>query len=75
MGRGTTLLEAALLARIPIGCDINPLSRILVEPRLQPPQIDAVQQRLATIDWAAAGEFLKTCSPSTIQTRWARYAH
>jgi DNA methylase len=57
MGRGTTLLEAALLARIPIGCDINPLSRILVEPRLQPPQMDAVQRRLATIDWAAAGEF------------------
>ena len=57
MGRGTTLLEAALLARIPIGCDINPLSRILVEPRLQPPQIDAVQRRLATIDWATAGEF------------------
>src|ERR1043166_5696176 len=26
MGRGTTLLEAALLGRIPFGCDINPLS-------------------------------------------------
>ena len=26
MGRGTTLLEAALLGRIPFGCDVNPLS-------------------------------------------------
>jgi len=26
MGRGTTLLEAALLGRTPFGCDVNPLS-------------------------------------------------
>ena len=26
MGRGTTLLEAALMARTPIGCDVNSLS-------------------------------------------------
>ena len=30
MGRGTTVLEAALLGRTPIGCDINPLSAVLV---------------------------------------------
>ena len=36
MGRGTTLLEAALLGRVPVGCDVNPLSRMLVEPRLRP---------------------------------------
>src|SRR6266436_1761247 len=57
MGRGTTLLEAALLARVPIGCDINPLSKVLVEPRLLPPEIDAVRQRLSTIDWTAGEEF------------------
>ena len=57
MGRGTTLLEAALLARVPIGCDINPLSKVLVEPRLLPPEIDAVRQRLSKIDWAAGEEF------------------
>ena len=39
MGRGTTLIEAALLGRIPFGCDINPLSEILIRPRLQPPAI------------------------------------
>src|SRR5262249_29732682 len=33
MGRGTTLLEAALLSRIPLGCDVNPLSAVLTRPR------------------------------------------
>jgi hypothetical protein len=56
MGRGTTLLEAALLGRVPIGCDVNPLSTILVEPRLRPPDLEAVRRRLATIDWHAAAE-------------------
>ena len=32
MGRGTTLLEAAFLGRVPVGCDINPLSRALLAP-------------------------------------------
>lgn len=57
MGRGTTPLEAALLARVPVGCDINPLSRVLVEPRLQPPSVDAVRQRLSTVAWTANQEF------------------
>src|SRR5580704_10869380 len=56
MGRGTTVLEAALLARVPVGCDINPLSQVLVEPRLRPPDSDAVRQRLSSIDWAAHDE-------------------
>src|SRR5215475_6867794 len=29
MGRGTTPLEAALLGRVPVGCDVNPLSAVL----------------------------------------------
>jgi len=33
-GRGTTALEAALLGRVPLGCDINPLSVFLTAPRL-----------------------------------------
>src|SRR6266446_2251621 len=37
MGRGTTPLEAALLGRIPLGCDINPLSQVLTHPRFNPP--------------------------------------
>lgn len=52
MGRGTTVIEAALLGRLPTGCDVNPLSRILVEPRLGPPDIDQVAHGLASIDFA-----------------------
>jgi len=57
MGRGTTVLEAGLLGRVPVGCDINPLSKVLVEPRLQPPLIEAVRSRLADMDWTANEEF------------------
>ena len=49
-GRGTTPLEAALAGRVPWACDINPLSRMLLEPRLSPPAIDDVRQRLASLD-------------------------
>ena len=52
MGRGTTLLEAALLGRTPIGCDVNPLSQVLVEPRLDPPTFDQTASRLDEIDFA-----------------------
>lgn len=50
MGRGTTLLEAALLGRNVAGCDINPLSSVMLEPRLNPPTLDQVQARLDCID-------------------------
>src|SRR3954468_647691 len=33
-GRGTTLIEAALLGRVPHGCDVNPLSVHLALPRI-----------------------------------------
>jgi hypothetical protein len=52
MGRGTTILEAALLGRVPCGCDVNPLSVCLVRPRLEPPQLGEVQARLATVNWS-----------------------
>jgi len=54
LGRGTTLLEAALLGRVPYGCDINPLSRTLVGPRLRPPTLEEVAERLRQIDLTAA---------------------
>ena len=57
MGRGTTLVEAALLGRVPYGCDINPLSRFLTRPRLNPPGVPQVAERLKTIDFAEADEF------------------
>ncbi|MSU62332.1 MAG: site-specific DNA-methyltransferase [Pedosphaera sp.] len=46
MGRGTTPLEAALAGRVPMACDINPLSISLVRPRLNPPELTDVQTRL-----------------------------
>jgi len=49
-GRGTTTIEAALLDRIPIANDINPLSRILSEPRLDLPSLEEVEKRLKQID-------------------------
>jgi hypothetical protein len=51
MGRGTTILEAALLGRIPFGCDVNPLSVCLARPRLAPPALREVEARLAAVDW------------------------
>jgi hypothetical protein len=56
MGRGTTLIEAALADRRPYGCDINPLSAVLCEPRLRPPSLAAVQHALAALDVHDAGE-------------------
>jgi hypothetical protein len=50
MGRGTTLLEAALLERIPFGNDINPLSLAFLRPRLRPPNLGEIQHRLSAID-------------------------
>ena len=50
MGRGTAVLEAALLGRRPIGCDINPLSERLVRPRLDPPARIEVETRLRELD-------------------------
>jgi hypothetical protein len=55
-GRGTTALEAALVSRVPIACDINPLSRILLEPRLSPPALPEITARLKDIPWSDHGE-------------------
>ncbi|MCC2669584.1 MAG: methylase domain protein [Armatimonadetes bacterium] len=56
MGRGTTPFEAALLGRIPYGCDVNPLSRMLTGPRLEPPTPAEVAARLNEIDFSGAAE-------------------
>jgi DNA methylase len=56
LGRGTTMIEAALLNRRVAGCDINPLSSILTEPRLHPPTMRDVRNRLASLDWNYDGE-------------------
>src|SRR6266571_5450236 len=50
MGRGTTVIEAGLLGRVPCGCDINPLSAALTRPRLGPPFAHEVAERLGRLD-------------------------
>jgi hypothetical protein len=48
-GRGTTVIEAGLLGRRVVSNDVNPLSKILTKPRLAPPTIRQVADRLAMI--------------------------
>ncbi len=48
-GRGTTIIEAALLYRNIIANDINPLSRILSQPRLTIPTLQEITERLSRI--------------------------
>ena len=48
-GRGTTPLQAALMGCRPAGNDINPLSEMLVRPRLEPVSLHAIAKRLQSI--------------------------
>ncbi|HED24217.1 MAG TPA: site-specific DNA-methyltransferase [Firmicutes bacterium] len=48
-GRGTTPIEAAIMGREVAANDINPLSKILTEPRLAPPTPEEVDIRLASL--------------------------
>lgn len=70
-GRGTTLLEAALNQRNPAGCDINPLSRALILPRLDPPTLPDVERRLSelSLSWTAAlpEDLLTFYHPATLR--------
>jgi hypothetical protein len=70
LGRGTTVIEAALLRRDVIGTDVNPLSRILTEPRLRPPKISDVRDRLDAVDWnyddEAPADLLAFYHPETL---------
>ena len=59
MGRGTTVIEAALAGRTPSGCDINPLSAMLARPRLSPPTVEEVERRLAALDLSFAVSYPK----------------
>jgi len=56
MGRGTTPVQAALMGRRPAGSDINPLSLLLTRPRLNPPTLTQVADRLRQVDWRETGE-------------------
>jgi len=51
LGRGTTIIEAGLLNRQVIGNDINPLSKILSEPRFLIPNLNNLQNYLNDISF------------------------
>ena len=57
MGRGTTPLEAALLGRRPLGCDVSPLAAVMVSPRLAPPTAADVGTRLNSLALTDRDEF------------------
>jgi hypothetical protein len=48
-GRGTTAIEAALLGRRVVANDINPLSAVLIRPRLEAPELADIQKRLRAL--------------------------
>ena len=50
LGRGTTAVEAALLGRVPVGSDVNPLSAVLTRPRFAPPKLAEVEARLGELE-------------------------
>ncbi len=54
-GRGTTAAEAGLMGRRIIANDVNPLSRTLTEPRLYPPTINTVEERLTQVKYKKKG--------------------
>jgi adenine-specific DNA methylase len=55
-GRGTTAIEAALHGRRVIANDINPLSALLARPRLEVPELGAIEARLAEIPMTAKAD-------------------
>ncbi|HTY24586.1 MAG TPA: DNA methyltransferase [Desulfomonilaceae bacterium] len=48
-GRGTTVIEAGLLARRIVSNDANPLSALLARPRFSPPNPDKLEERLSQL--------------------------
>ena len=56
MGRGTTLVEAAIMGRSISGTDVNPLSLQFIRPRLSPPTLAEIEQRLAQINLSTITE-------------------
>jgi hypothetical protein len=44
------------MERRPYGCDVNPLSRVLCEPRLRPPSLAQVERALAAVDFSDADQ-------------------
>ncbi len=79
LGRGTTIIEAALLGRKVCGCDVNPLSEMLSAPRLAPPTVNEVRCRLAKLNWnydeQISEELLAFYHPDTLREIYALRSH
>ena len=83
MGRGTTLIEAALRGRRCAGNDANPLSAILTAPRLAPPSIEAICSRIDSVELSLPSisqqneDLLAFFHPSTLAEllAWRQYFH
>ena len=52
-GRGTTALQANLMGRPAVGSDINPLAVRISRAKCRPVPVEAVERRLAEVDWDA----------------------
>ena len=52
-GRGTTAVEAALRGRVVVTNDVNPLSAILTQPRLEVPSLADIDARLRSLRFPA----------------------
>ena len=50
-GRGTTMIEAALLGRQVVANDVSPLTEILCKPRLEIPKVEEIKDRLNQIEF------------------------
>lgn len=71
MGRGTTLVQAALLGRRPVGNDVNPLSVLLTRPRIRNVSIEKIADCLERVNWNSGriedSDLLAFYSPSTLR--------
>ena len=72
MGRGTTLVQAALMGRDVFGNDINPLSVLLTRPRLVPISLQDVATALRSVDWSRGNiqreDLLAFYHPATLRS-------
>ena len=79
MGRGTTPLEALLRGRVPCGNDVNPLSTMLLRPRLAPPPLSRIAARVDELELAWDGalddDLLVFFHPDTLRAIEALRAH
>jgi len=71
LGRGTTLIEARLHGCRTAGSDVNPLSIRLARPRLRPPTLEQVKERLNSLVLNPSGVgidgLLEFFHPDTLQ--------